>query len=238
MNSRELEVENLTVQVLELQSYLEELREAFKGGRLVMVNLKGEDVRPLLGNSYLHVYGAVCNVGFETAYNSKLKVVAYQTDGLLAVDTYIVLGDVEAGSWKNVDAKIYYTGGALANWTITAEWVNVTSTVRFEKLEITTTYVAYDTFKKTWIIYLTVKNTGTLDATVVDVLVNGKTFTAYRGQVTVSPSLYNGLPMFAGETVTVELAVALGLDFTYGQSIMIMLHTASGRDYSRTVVLP
>jgi hypothetical protein len=230
---RELEVEALKAQVAELQSRLEALR----GARLIMVNLKGEDVRPFLGNPYLHVYGAVCNVGFETAYNSRLHVVAYQADGVVAIDTYVILGDVEAGTWRNVDAKIYYTGGALANWIMTPEWVNMTEVVRFERLEIPTAYAVYDAVRKAWTVTLEVGNTGTLDVMLTDVSVNGRPFSTYMGQVTVSPSLVNGIPVLTGEYVT--LKVVIGVDgFKSGQSITITLHTSSGQDYSKTVVLP
>lgn len=233
LNDREAEVELLKARVAELQSRL----EAFKGGKLVMVNLKGEDTRPLLGNPYLRVYGAVCNVGFETAYNCRLRVYAYQTGGVVAVDTYVILGDVEAGAWKNVDVKIYYSGGALVNWTITPEWVNTTSIIRFERLEITTAYATYDAVRKTWTVALQVENTGTLDVMVVDVLVNGKTFSAYWGQIAVSPSLGNGLPVLAGGAVEVMLSIKPN-GFTSGQAVTITLHTLSGQDYSKNVVLP
>jgi hypothetical protein len=227
------QVEVLKAQVSELQSRLEALRVA----RLIMVNLKGEDVRPFLGNPYLHVYGAVCNVGLEKAYNSRLHVTAYQADGVVAIDTYVILGDIEAGTWKNVDAKIYYTGSALANWTMKPEWVNMTETLRFEKLEIPTAYAVYDAVGKAWTITLEVKNTGTVDVILTDVLVNGRSFSTYVGQVKVSPSLVNGLPVLTGGSVT--LKVVIGVDgFKSGQSITITLHTSSGQDYSKTVVLP
>ncbi|MEM2848849.1 MAG: hypothetical protein QXI36_01065 [Candidatus Bathyarchaeia archaeon] len=233
LNAREAEVELLKARVASLESRL----EAFKGGKLVMVNLKGEDTRPLLGNPYLRVYGAVCNVGFETAYNCRLRVYAYQTGGVVAVDTYVILGDVEAGTWKNVDVKIYYTGGSLVNWTITPEWVNATPIVRLERLEIPTAYATYDAVRKTWTVTLWVENTGTLDVMVVDVLVNGKTFSAYWGQIAVSPSLGNGLPVLAGGAVEVMLSIKPN-GFTSGQAVTITLHSLSGQDYSKNVVLP
>jgi len=227
------EVEALKAQVSDLEGRL----TAFRGGKLIPVNLKCEDVRPLIGNTYLRVYGAVCNVGFETAYNCRLHVAARQADGVVAVDTYIVLGDLDAGSWRGVDSKIYYTGGPLVGWVVTAEWSNETSAVRLEKLEISTAYATYSTVKKVWTVTLRVKNTGVVDAVVVDLLVNGRTFSAYRGQIAVSPSLDNGLPVLVGETVDVRITV--GADgFTSGQSITITLHTLSGQDYSKTVVLP
>jgi len=240
LESRELEAEALKAQVEALKAQVAELQsrlEALRGARLIMVNLKGEDARPFLGNPYLRVYGAVCNVGLETAYNSRLHVVAYQADGVVAIDTYVILGDVEAGTWRNVDAKIYYTGGALANWTMTPEWVSMTEVVRFERLEIPAAYAVYDAVRKAWTVTLEVGNTGTLDVMLTDVSVNGRPFSTYMGQVTVSPSLVNGIPVLTGEYVTVK--VVIGVDgFKSGQAVTVTLHTSSGRDYSKTVTLP
>jgi len=108
-------------QIASLQAQI----NALKAAKLILVNLQSEDVnRPWVGGSYLHVYGEVCNVGTNIAYNCRLHVVAYQSGGVIAIDTYIVLGVINGESWVTVEAKIYYTGSALTSWTITPEWTS------------------------------------------------------------------------------------------------------------------
>jgi len=117
VNNLEAEISQLQTQIGVLQAEIERL----KAPKLVLVNLKADDVRPWLGTPYLHIYGEICNVGENTAYDSKLHVVAYQ-ESVVAIDTYITLGSIEGESWKSVDEKIYYTGSQLTMWIITPEW--------------------------------------------------------------------------------------------------------------------
>lgn len=60
-------------------------------------------------------------------------------------------------------------------------------TLRFEGLEIPTAYAVYDAVGKAWTVTLEVRNTETVDVTLTDVLMNGRTFSTYMGQVKVSP---------------------------------------------------
>jgi hypothetical protein len=98
--------------------------DALKAPKLIKVNLRADDNRPFLATPYLHVYGEICNVGTNRAYNCKLHVVAYQSGGVVAIDTYITLGSIGGESWTSVDSKIYYSGSALVSWTITPEWTS------------------------------------------------------------------------------------------------------------------
>jgi hypothetical protein len=97
--------------------------EALKAPKLVTVHLMGDDERSS-EQYYFHVYGYVCNVGTNTAYNSKIHVIAYQSGGVVAISTYIDLGTIDGESWTNVDSNIYYAGTALVNVTVTLEWAS------------------------------------------------------------------------------------------------------------------
>lgn len=92
--------------------------------KLIQVHLMSDDNRPWLTTPYLHVYGYVCNVGTNTAYSSKIHVVAYQSGGVVAIDTYIILGTINGESWKSVDSAIYYSGSELASWALTLNWTS------------------------------------------------------------------------------------------------------------------
>jgi hypothetical protein len=91
---------------------------------LIKVDLKASDNRPWLSTPYLRVYGYMCNVNQNWAYNCKLHVVAYQSGGVVAIDTHVDLGTIIGESWTHVDSNVYYSGSGLISWTITPEWTS------------------------------------------------------------------------------------------------------------------
>jgi len=95
---------------------------ASKPAKLVEVDLKSDDSRPFLGTDSLHVYGYLCNVGGLTANNVKIHVVAYQSGGVVAINTDIVLGSVAGEAWIKVDGSPTYSGSSLTSWTISETW--------------------------------------------------------------------------------------------------------------------
>ena len=114
------QINSLNAQITNLQNQINSL----KAPKLIKVDLRAEDNRPWLQTPYLHVYGYVCNVGTNTAYNSKIHVIAYQSGGVVAIDTYITLGSISGESWTRVDTNVYYSGSALTGWTLTLEWTS------------------------------------------------------------------------------------------------------------------
>jgi uncharacterized phage infection (PIP) family protein YhgE len=120
ISSLNSQITDLNNQIVSLQSQVATLQAP----KLIRVNLKSDDNRPFLGTPYLHVYGEVCNVGTNTAYNSKIHVVAYQSGGVVAMDTYIIIGTISGESWTSVNGSPTYSGGALTNWTLTLEWTS------------------------------------------------------------------------------------------------------------------
>ena len=154
-------------------------------------------------------------------------------------------------------AVAFWLGGITAIFT------------RFEKLEITNAYVAGTTTinsVKAWNITIEIKNTGTTDATITDILINNIPVAAYTDQVCkdnqnfdndknyVLFRLVNGAskenstgnidcPIKAGQTIVLTfylLASSASTDYTFtaGQSVTITIHTAAGQDYPKTVALP
>jgi len=110
----------LTTQITNLQNQVNTL----KTPKLIGVNLKGDDNGPFWDKLYLKVYGYVCNVGTNTAYNSKIHVILYQSGGVVANNTYITLGTINGESWISVDSKVYFDGPALTGWNLTLEWTS------------------------------------------------------------------------------------------------------------------
>jgi len=114
------QVSLLTTQITNLQNQINTLITP----KLIGVDLKGDDNGPFWDKLYLKVYGYVCNVGTNTAYNSKIHVILYQSGGVVANDTYITLGTINGESWISIDSKVYFDGPALTGWNLTLEWTS------------------------------------------------------------------------------------------------------------------
>jgi hypothetical protein len=83
-----------------------------------------------------------------------------------------------------------------------------------------------------WSITVTVKNTGSADATIDNVLLNGKPFNA------VNASLYTSLPISLTVGNSTTIVIAVPSSFASGVSVEVRLHTAGGQEYPKTVTLP
>jgi cell division protein FtsB len=121
------QINSLNAQITSLQNQITDLENqinTLKAPKLIKVHLMSDDNRPWLGTPYLHVYGYVCNVGTYIAYSSKIHVVAYQSGGVVAIDTYITLGTIYGESWTSVDSNVYYSGSGLVSWALTLNWTS------------------------------------------------------------------------------------------------------------------
>jgi hypothetical protein len=95
--------------------------DALKAAKLIKVNFGVQDTRPLLQTPYLIITGEVCNVGFNVALNCRIHIIAKQ--GLdVALDTYIILGEINGESWISFNEKFYYSGSAITDCTANLEW--------------------------------------------------------------------------------------------------------------------
>lgn len=108
------------------QNLIDQIR--LRGAPKIVTRLGATDVRqsPAAGHPWsgvirLYIGGEVWNVGTGPALNCSLHVTLYQGN-IVANETYVKLGTINAGSYTNVKADIYYTGTALTNWTIIPEF--------------------------------------------------------------------------------------------------------------------
>ena len=113
----------------------------------------------------------------------------------------------------------------------------VATFTRFEKLEITSAYAVSS--GSGWNAYVIVNNTGSADATVSTIMVNGIPIDGTT--IAVDKTLPYPLPVGTGEKFTLTITKDAswgGGKLTSGITINIVLHTAAGKDYPASVTLP
>ena len=121
-------------------------------------------------------------------------------------------------------AVAYWMGGIAGLYT------------RYEKLEISSIYAEYDANSKNWTITVTVKNTGSADATIDNVLLNGKPHGTVSAGLNVT--LPVSLTVGSQKAITITISHEGYESFASGVSVEVRLHTAGGQEYPKTVTLP
>jgi regulator of replication initiation timing len=122
-DSLQSENSNLQSENAAIQNQIDQI-----GTPKILTRLGATDVRstPAAGHPWsgiirFYISGEVWNIGTGAAKDCKLHVTIYQGE-IVANETYVELGTINAGSYTDVAANIYYTGEALTNWTITPEY--------------------------------------------------------------------------------------------------------------------
>ena len=73
-----------------------------------------------------YVHGYVVNAGSDIAYNPRIHVVAYGLSDaeayVKAIDANVTLATMDGGSWTTFDSTFVYSGGPIADWTMTPQW--------------------------------------------------------------------------------------------------------------------
>ena len=159
---------------------------------------------------------------------------------------------------------------------------------RYERIEITNAYAEWNETADCWLVVLQLRNSGSDDATIDEIFINGRPHDAWTGlqdhnygyynsklapELTneslqpSAPYVYNGsayitviadstlatqfdftnyVPLPAGSDMTIVIVMggpgvtASGekVDFNHGASIEVKIHTAAGKEYPKTIVLP
>jgi flagellin-like protein len=117
----------------------------------------------------------------------------------------------------------------------------VATFTRFEKLEVTNAFAVANgtnTEKPGWTVKVTVKNTGSADATITTVMING---IPANSTVLSTPTLPASITV-GGQS---EFSIYLQRETTIGSTLLtpgitlnIVLHSAAGKDYPASVTLP
>lgn len=97
----------------------------------------------------------------------------------------------------------------------------------FEKLEITNGYAQNQSA-----IVIDLKNTGPKDATVTDILVNGKPLNQADITGSVTPAI--PIPLKTGDSIKITIIFSSTLNT--GVTYDIKIHTASDNDYTKSII--
>jgi len=137
-----------------------------------------------------------------------------------------------------VIATVIIVAVAIAISIAVALWMTgiTTTFTGLEKLEIVNAYATKT--DSSWTVYITVKNTGTKAATIDDVFINN----VAQGYTVLSLSTTTGTVSGSGPWTlqpgaTAVFTISLS-GYTPGQTVSIVVHTASGGQYPATVTLP
>jgi len=124
----------------------------------------------------------------------------------------------------------------------------VATFTRFEKLEVTSAY-ATGSGTSGWNIYVTIKNTGSADATITSIMVNGVPIdgSTITSDPPVSSTQSQTLPVGGHIDFTLAISATSGSatwppgstsKLTSGVTVNIVFHSAAGKDYPTSVTLP
>ena len=142
-----------------------------------------------------------------------------------------------------VIATVIIVAVAIAISIAVALWMTgiTTTFTGLEKLEIVNAYA--EKGGSGWLVYVTVKNTGTKTTTIDGIFINNQPATEAVYTSTSAPASSIG----TGSSLSVSLSpgqnITLVIDlqssgYIAGQTISIVIHTASGGQYPATVTLP
>jgi flagellin-like protein len=139
-----------------------------------------------------------------------------------------------------VIATVILVAVAITVAVSVAYWMGGISSLytRLEKVEISSTSVAKT--GNNYSINMTVKNTGSADATIDAIYINGKsTFSGVTIMANGTAIASLSIPIPAGSSKVVSISIVPGTSppFTAGTTLDVKIHTAAGKDYPQMVTL-
>jgi flagellin-like protein len=141
-----------------------------------------------------------------------------------------------------VIATVILIAVAVALGIAVAFWASglTSSFSKYEKLGVNTQYATLSP-SKGWNVTIGGQNTGSSDASITQIQINGVPYNSYSG-VTLNTTLPKSVP--SGSSFTLQLninnnAQLNGVNkFASGQTIQVTIITAAGNNYPASIVLP
>jgi len=132
-----------------------------------------------------------------------------------------------------VIATVIIVAIAITVTIVVGLWItgSVGTFTRFERLEIISAYAEKTDTKFT--IHLIANNTGSAALTITEIFINGKPISKVVNAT--DDATIRGQTIDPGKNI--KGYIKLPISFTSEQTVEIVLHTASGKDYSKNIIL-
>ena len=114
-------------------------------------------------------------------------------------------------------------------------WTVVVGSIRTERLQLSIPYAKFTGSQ--WEVSIKVMNKGPSDSTIVDVRINGKSYTDWGGYVSVTLPGQLPYPLSSGSEASVTITLTKP-PFTPGQTVEVAFVTAANQVYTSSVALP
>jgi len=128
-------------------------------------------------------------------------------------------------------AVAYWMGGIATQYT------------KFEKVEVSSAVCTLDAVTNKWTIDLSLKNTGTAQATISDVFINDRKIDPVTTPEAAYTFTTGGASIASGGSSTVAITIERGVagsvfgQLTSGTTVNIKFHSAGGMDYLKLIEL-
>jgi hypothetical protein len=119
-SSKNDQIKSLNSQIADIQTQVANITSP--APRLISIGMHYSDNRTDQNAPFLTVIGYVCNVGTGTANNCAVHVIAIQNGNGTAIDKFIAINSIEAGTFREIDAQIPYNGQPLMAYSANLEW--------------------------------------------------------------------------------------------------------------------
>ena len=159
--------------------------------------------------------------------------------------SYYLLGFQPLMSFQTYDIQLTFTmaDGKYTTYTTTYTTPETSTNYQsspdlytlYEKVEISSATVDIGPSGNGWVVTLGIKNTGSADATIDNVLINARSYSSLS-EVTVNPLL--SVSLAPGSSRTLSISIPSGtLGCASGTTIEMALHSAAGKTYPQMVTL-
>ena len=115
-------------------------------------------------------------------------------------------------------------------------WTVVVGSIRTERLQLSIPYAKFNSTANQWEVSIKVMNKGPSDSTITDIRINGRSYTEWASNVTIS-GISLPYSLASGKDVTVIIGLKKN-PFTAGQTVEIAFVTAANQVYTSSVALP
>jgi hypothetical protein len=104
-----------------------------------------------------------------------------------------------------------------------------------ESIEVSSCYAVKNTIN--YAVSVTLKNSGSQDATITEIILNGKPLSQYQASLINSTLPTTGQTIAIGKSGSITISISAS-SYQSGTTLVLKFHSAVGKDYSQMLTLP